>query len=176
VIFRCQDNDSKCPIHTVTLNFYHPYCCITPELAVSFISLSVKEFQVCCWVAAHRLFMCFSSEHCSFGYNWSWYAKVSLKSEPQYWIVYLAPIANWYHYWCQIKWHILIEKSYANHFLKTETVAWSKKCQADPSTHDTHFAPHTIATNVTMECPPKLHSSISIGNWSFCFQASAGHE
>jgi hypothetical protein len=40
-----------------------------PELAVSFISVSVKDSSVCCWGTANRLFICFSSKYWSFLYN-----------------------------------------------------------------------------------------------------------
>ncbi len=53
----------------LSLDLNQGVCVLMPELAVSFISVSVKDSSVCCWGTVNRLFICFSSKHCSFVYN-----------------------------------------------------------------------------------------------------------
>ncbi len=48
----------------LSLDFNQGAWVLMPELAVS-----VKDSSVCCWGTANRLFICFSSKHCSFVYN-----------------------------------------------------------------------------------------------------------
>jgi hypothetical protein len=53
----------------LSLDFNQGVWVLMPELAVSFISVSVKDSSVCCWGTPNRLFICFSSKHCSFVYS-----------------------------------------------------------------------------------------------------------
>lgn len=53
----------------LSLDFNQGVWVLMPELAVSFISVSVMDSSVCCWGMANKLFICFSSKHCSFVYN-----------------------------------------------------------------------------------------------------------